>query len=94
MNKYTKGPWTVSGESTLNIISFDTPKGRKVCSLLSQNIEDQANASLIAAAPELLEALQRVNQCFYSQYKDLKSEEIEVLKHVRSLIAKATGGAK
>jgi len=58
--KHTPGPWKVVGESTLNIISYHIPKGRKICSLLSQSTEDFKNAALIAAAPEMLEMLETI----------------------------------
>jgi hypothetical protein len=39
-------------------MSYAQPKGRKVCSLNNQSYEDTQNAALIAAAPEMLEALE------------------------------------
>lgn len=57
--KHTKGPWIIQGSSTLNIISKNTSKGRRVCSLLSISDEDIKNANLISAAPDMLEALEQ-----------------------------------
>ena len=54
---HTPGPWSVSGWSILE----DT-NGTLICEVLPWNeegsAEDHANAHLIAAAPELLEALE------------------------------------
>jgi hypothetical protein len=49
--KHTPGPWIVTG----NFIDCDTPPCRIAVALASPEME--ANARLIAAAPELLEAL-------------------------------------
>ena len=48
--KHTPGPWVISGRSTIN-----AGRGGWVASVSQSNRE--ANARLIAAAPELLEAL-------------------------------------
>lgn len=90
--KHTKGPWKVTGESTLNIIGFETPKGRRVCSLLATNHEDSANAHLIAASPELLSALELL-------FKNISTEEMQRLEtllpanfiNIQTLISKAKG---
>lgn len=54
--KGTKGPWGVSANT-----SVDSELGGFICEAYGDSTsfeEDQANAKLIAAAPELLEALQ------------------------------------
>lgn len=61
--KHTPGPWIAQG----NLI-FGKELGSKVCKLFTQHIpgeksgfaEEGANASLIAAAPELYNALERL----------------------------------
>jgi hypothetical protein len=52
-NKYTPGPWTVGEYDPLTVNGAD---GR-VAAADFQNARQLANARLIAAAPELLEAL-------------------------------------
>ena len=59
MNDYTKGPWGImKGDHGLMIFSGEC--GRVVAMLARQvtTAEREANARLIAAAPELLEALE------------------------------------
>ena len=53
MNKHTKGPWRLSEEkfSTLYVEPF-------ICAIFGTDKTAEANARLIAAAPELLEALE------------------------------------
>ena len=51
----------------------------------------QANASLIAAAPELLEALVRMLNCPDLNLDSLEEETIEAIKQAQAAIRKATG---
>jgi len=58
---YTKGPWKFTELGDNRFIS--DAEGRTVCNLLPQArplVRERANARLIAAAPELLEALRLV----------------------------------
>jgi len=58
-DKFTPGPWKVGDEATA-IITIECSDGREDCVLAEiENCgkEDEANARLIAAAPELKEAL-------------------------------------
>ena len=64
MSKHTQGPWEVSEDDLCEIESAD---GRFVAMVLpapelnwNMNAEREANARLIAAAPDLLAALQLV----------------------------------
>lgn len=54
-----------------------------------------ANARLMAAAPELLEALQGMIEVYGGQYNDdclpKSSTELELIQQARAAIAKATG---
>jgi len=71
MNKHTQGPWqvnkkvktvveTVEGGQGINLIAdCSDPDGNR------SRAEDEANAMLIASAPELLEALEDIVK-FYS----------------------------
>ena len=90
MSKHTSGPWTVR-----NIASKDAYVGPAADGgapnvaiipkrITRSNDEQQANARLIAAAPELLEALQQaLPQLIGRAYLD-----------ARAAIAKATGEAQ
>lgn len=54
----------------------------------------EANARLIAAAPELLEALKAMLEAEYAhEWEDYSSEELTVLEKAHAAIAKAEGGA-
>lgn len=88
MIKHTPGPWRV-------IDHYVTAGEEQVCAVgvdwTANNVT--ANARLIAAAPELLEALQSVLASVpFSQYHG--DGELEECEHrVRAAIAKATGQA-
>jgi hypothetical protein len=86
MNKHTPGPWSVSEINAANNVDefhiFIEPNvaiiERKI---EGQNECDMPDALLIAAAPELLEALQLV----------LHSKDAIALEKARAAIAKALG---
>lgn len=59
MTQYTQGPWQVQTYDSHTFIMAGNPRFN-ICKL--QNTEIEANARLIAAAPELLEALEWANQ--------------------------------
>jgi len=86
--QHTPGPWsfTVSAESGGNPSAWNiiAPCGGVVAETGSGT--DDANARLIAAAPELLAALQNI----LAANPDLA----EVADEARAAIAKATGGAQ
>ena len=86
MSKHTPGPWEVRGAST-RFAAFNVhgPKTNVVRDVLKE-----ANAHLIAAAPDLLEALKALRGCFNaegellihpksSQFKPVAVEEGEIL---------------
>ena len=56
MSEHTKGPWAVFGEPTNYHVCMEQMPHMRVCFLTSDG-PTTANAFLIAAAPELLEAL-------------------------------------
>ena len=64
MNKHTLGPWTHEGQGDITGIE-DNGFGRgpvDVCSVYLRTVEGrhEANARLIAAAPDLLDALSEI----------------------------------
>ena len=94
--KYPPGPWTHEGQGDITGIENDPANGCvgkvDVCSVYLRTVpgRHEANARLIAAAPELLEALQRMlpelrGLAFFS---DTASE---MLRSAEAAIAKATG---
>ncbi len=58
MGKHTQGPWVVNG----NQIHAANKHETFVADVFDQNGDAKANARLIAAAPELLEALELINK--------------------------------
>lgn len=54
-SKATPGPWTVSGDAEV----YYAPDGFAVASAQGYKGEREANARLISAAPDMLEALKR-----------------------------------
>ena len=93
--QHTPGPWTYQYSPYTTQDGKDIPafeihgEGEKVCDTVEdQPIEAQeANARLIVAAPELLEALQ---QCERLMRENRRSKKVWL--HVCEIIAKAKGG--
>ena len=84
---HTPGPWAVAETFSPCVLIGDGYVQLPV------NDEAQANARLIAAAPELLEALQRLSaQC--TRLRLPGQAETDAEKTARAVIAKATGGAE
>lgn len=84
LNKHTPGPWTKSGSVIRSIASSE----RKVAEVRVIDDEGQANANLIAAAPDLLEALETIKRRMYEPRKFML-EDLEAL--IDQAIAKARG---
>ena len=90
--KHTPGPWTTDEDdhdAPHQNIKVKAGKHRTVCTVWIDdapvrdfNAEQQANARLIAAAPELLE---------YLQYAVWAHPELEKNEKLMVVIAKATG---
>ncbi len=84
-NKHTPGPWYFDTDE--RSICRGEENGRvRVCQIDDISREDNANARLIAAAPDLLEALR-------DMVSDHECLSEATLKFARTAIAKATGGA-
>ena len=107
-DKHTPGPWMRDRESGFDC-DVRAVNGRKIASVNVQNQpkskegwalrkkENEANACLIAAAPELLKALQRFVKVMDESYDypDTSGELqrlCEAANEARAAIAKANGG--
>lgn len=86
MSKHTPGPWTAQPNGAIWV--GDTLIS--VCAIAPE--EATANANLIAAAPDLLEALQLVVDKIGTDF-ELYSEQQFAIDNARAAIAKATGAA-
>lgn len=87
---HTPGPWTVldGGERGFDI-AHDDGRGRVVANTDNVDMTDECNARLIAAAPDLLDALQEAIiqlRTFFPTY-----ESIDPLSRYVEAVAKATG---
>lgn len=103
--KHTPGPWHFDdgGDGDLEIWSAAYHPTMPLCSVgnygpAGPSSTDNANARVIAAAPELLEACERVlKESVRVEYDEdgpaCAEMAYEVLEVVRAAIAKAEGGA-
>lgn len=95
--KHTPGPWKAIEHKSVNLNdyiqilagSWDIAHNK----FSARNWEEeQANARLIAAAPDLLEACQAALNDLYRQMDSQMTEETE--QKVKNAIAKATGDSQ
>ncbi len=96
MSKHTQGPWKygieLSSRSKEWLISFDAGyrgRGIGIAETKAGSGQEEANARLISAAPELLDALEEAVCALEVCGKDYRATEI-----ARSAIAKAKGEKK
>ena len=99
MSKHTPGPWSVVEHDHAICIQTESPSKTKYGASRyaaiggfdrndrAQLEEARANARLIAAAPELLEALQKIAGNTYDEW----TNGAEAARIARAAIAKATG---
>lgn len=93
--QHTPGPWLLATSCSWR--RFVSERGEAVVTPTIQHsdnhpdlIVSRADAALIEAAPELLEALQELHD---AALEDMRMYDISALgKQVRAAIAKATGG--
>ncbi|WP_186268090.1 hypothetical protein [Burkholderia gladioli] len=75
--------WSLIGANGYGILSCDGEENSP------QGLNDDANAKLIAAAPELVEALRRTLQLLTDMGAPEEPEDAEVLEAARAALAKA-----
>ena len=83
---HTPGPWSVVDRSHIRSASLG------LVAVAQHGLETQANARLIASAPELLEALREAFNAFAHDADGPVWADSTIAK-ARAAIAKATGGA-
>lgn len=106
--EHTKGPWRVEEEPGCyeilgNTIDIEVPKefqgisegatrSTMVCKVYEQQ-EGEANARLIAAAPELLEACKSLLDAPHHEHfaARLNDAEMAAIDRMKAAVAKATG---
>lgn len=95
MNVYTPGPWRVNGPQLSGTISVTSAHDGAVAVMIQHEVEGrafptEANARLIAAAPDLLAALESVLKHF-DPWSMPGSDGERVVIEARAAIAKARG---
>lgn len=95
MTEHTPGPWAVSSHhGRLTVATHDGSMIIADCRVASDD-EFQANARLIAAAPEMLAALRYavdvIEEAAGGRESQLSSDEQAALAQARAAIAKANG---
>lgn len=101
MNKFTPGPWFVDHKSPFLVRAGDDIDGRHIAHIGPANYTprfdvDEPNAKLIAAAPELLEALEELKCELILSDVDMdyiESHFRKALNKAQSAIARARGEA-
>lgn len=84
--KFTKAPWFVAGKTGfVNQIEI----APAICTAYGAGEELEANARLIAAAPELFEALRMI--AARDAHRGTVLLDVEEMDIVRAALAKATG---
>ncbi len=103
MTKHTPGPWKFSAESIDPEWSVVTTAGGSVIANVNDRHDQPANASLIAAAPDMLEALKEALSHLDENARFLRdiqahagkvSDAFSSADKVRAAIAKAEGKAE
>ena len=101
MKKHTPGPWTAENTKCMNgwlVFPLKHPDGANYAHLCGWNggALSEANARLIAAAPDLLEALLNVVCCpaFTGELFKTDKDSHKAWTLARAAIAKATGQTK
>lgn len=92
MSKHTPGPWKAvpTAFGPIDIVVSD---GRDIVTVYGGGTGNkEANARLIAAAPDMLEALKQAQTNFktYDRFK----VDVDAMRKIEAAIAKATGSAK
>src|SRR5690606_32489194 len=98
MAEHTPGPWDVvttdyqpRGYPRAVIAYSDRPQGNHV---IAPNVSSEANARLIAAAPDMLAALEHLTRGLPALLESIGyADEEGLIDEARAAIAKATGDA-
>lgn len=90
--KHTPGPWEFCGNDSLPILHVYAPDHRNVFNGERPLEEQEANARLTAAAPDLLEAAKRAEKVIDILWVSHHSSRADpALEELRAAIRKATG---
>lgn len=94
--KHTPGPWTIEQWSAMQLevahgnLVVCGKDGKANAFLIGTEKQQSANARLIAAAPELLEAMKSV-KVLMDEREPEHQEELQLYDRILKIIAKAEG---
>lgn len=98
MTAHTPGPWRPSLYSSIGVCGVVAKRGILVAAILGDKATSEANARLIACAPDLLAMVERyASECAECDGKgtwvgpDLHTEPCDTCADLRALIARAKG---
>lgn len=86
---HTPGDWYDKPTGSAQHVVASEQTGETIAVVYNDN---QANARLISAAPELLEALNGLLMCPDLNLDSLEAETVEAIQHARQAIHKSTNG--
>ena len=89
MSKHNSGPWKIT-HTAINGYRVNDSTGWGVAIVL-KDVNDKANARLIAAAPQMLEALEMADELIDQLVIDNTDGYAEERAHIRAAIAAAKG---
>lgn len=98
MNKHTPGPWRTiesTNKTVRTIVGKDFPGQGYIADVNlcrtndAQEVDGEANARLIAAAPELLQLVKDMREAFY--VKGTRKALLAVMERSKSVMEKAEG---
>lgn len=89
--KHTPGPWKVCGHDVAGDYDHFKEGVRVAISTICEKEERDANARLIASAPELLDALQSLLDCPDLNLDRLEDDTIKAIELAENAIKKAKG---
>ena len=88
--EHTQGPWRVDSQTQFGDYTIAAGQNVKACEFIAKT-QSEANARLIAAAPELLEALYAALPCVEESEEFDKPHGPKLSVTIRALLAKAEG---
>jgi hypothetical protein len=92
MSEFTLGPWAINADLPADI--HDGKSGELLASTYPPDYaggDCHANALLIAAAPEMLEALKKLVALYYCGAEDPQQEPGQFINQAKAAIRKAEG---
>jgi hypothetical protein len=87
--KHTPGPWTVLNMDDQGCYRIKEGTDHEIRVGMKGSEVADANRALIAAAPELLSLLERINTAFYT--RTTRKEWIELMSESKPLLQRARG---